>query len=244
MGSIVLASTVMPTLLPMKRTPGLHVSQVIHYLASHVLGHYKSSNASPSNTARLELGNAVERALITALDETFPDEYIRPGELYVDGIYLTPDLFHLPSWTVDEFKNSKITSRHDPTVEHCPACQGVAPTGCTKMWKWWVQIASYCRAMNSTRGRLRVLFNRGDYTDGQEQYGEWIREFDREELSTNWSMVLSAAAEIRCPECQGVGGFSFTAPVDGEPISLDPDAPPCAACDGKGVKPYALQRTG
>lgn len=214
MGEVTLVTSTMPALSPMVRSPGVHVSTIIHSLATS-MGHYVVSG-EPANQAQLEAGTAFEYGLIHRLYDTHPGRFIQPGEMCVDNIHLNMDLFDLSDWCVDEFKVSSITVLHDPTVRVCPKCDG-APGPCRKFWKWWVQACAYCHAMGSVKARLRVLFERGDYK-GQsgKQYREYVQVFSQDEVDRNWAVLVAHGHTLRCEECNGTGAG-------------------CGECDGTGV---------
>lgn len=247
--TVTLETDVMPSMSPMVRACGVHVSDVIHSLAVS-LGHYTPSDNF--NTAQLELGCAYEYGLIHRLRDTHPNRFIQPGEMSLDDLSGNMDQFDTVDWLVDEYKHTKITVRHDP-VGVCPVCN----KQCVKFWKWKVQVKAYCTMMTEllstchrividwstgqcndvddetlahclriaslpntpvNEARLRILFCRGDYKGrSDEQYRQWRLRFSDDSLRSNWSMLTTQAATLRCNECGGVG------------IG-------CLACNGTGVR--------
>lgn len=183
MGEIVLLLEGMPELLPMRgRSKGLHVSHVIHDMCIR-MGHYQERDDSDRNQAQLELGNAVEHALIERYmlhsQDDEPDRYVRPGELEKDGMFGTPDLVDFYDSAINEFKLTWMSAKQQP--------DGM------KFWKYWTQVKAYCYMMDWLIGRLHVMFVNG-YYPGKDTVGFgyspiyrlYEHRFTRPELERNW----------------------------------------------------------
>jgi hypothetical protein len=174
-----LVSEGMPDLLPMTgRSPGIHVSDVIHDLCVS-LGHYEPGDFDGPAMTRMQLGCALEHAIVHRFALDSPDRYVQPGELELDGLYGTPDLLDLEDGADTEIKLTWMSSRHDPDSE--------------KLWRYWVQIKAYCRMLELTLGRLHVCHVMGDYKGSGPVYRVWEREFTHQELLENWAMLRSRA---------------------------------------------------
>jgi hypothetical protein len=172
---------VMPNLLPMVRTPGTHVSALIHEICL-TLGHYKDDGGEP-NMARMELGNCFEHALIQRLELDDPDRYVRIGEIECEGLYGTPDLIDVIDECDDEVKCTFMSSKNGP--------------GSEKFYKYETQLKAYLYMLGWNKGRLHVLFVKGDYTwtpAGEPQYRQWEYIFSQAELDANWSTLKQQAA--------------------------------------------------
>lgn len=178
----------MPNLLPMKRTPGMHVSAIINDLCL-TLGHYKDSGEEV-NQARLELGNAVEHALRDRLELDDPDSYMQPGELELDGVTGTPDLLQPVLRADHEVKATYMSSKHGP--------------GSQKFLKYEWQLKSYLKMLSTPAspwllGFLHVFYINGDYTYGPGSgpiYRIWRYEFTGAELDANWRMLMQHAERM------------------------------------------------
>ena len=172
----------MPELLPMKRSAGAHVSTSI-YRACVRLGHLEDDPSSEVNQMRFELGSAFEWALIHRMMEDAPGRFVQPGEISKDGIVGTPDLFEiLPDGRIiiHEMKCTWMSSRHDPESP--------------KLWRYWVQLRSYCHMAGADTGVLHVCFVNGDYRDSGPQYRRWSDKWTKRELIENWAMIRTNAS--------------------------------------------------
>lgn len=182
-----LVSTAIPDLLPMEnRSPGTHVSHVIHDLCIK-LGHYERTGGLPPMT-RLQLGQALEHAIIDRYQQHEPDRYVKPGELHKDGLYGTPDLLDTLDYLVHEMKLTWMSAKNgdDPASE--------------KFWKYWVQVKGYCWMLETNMAMLHVCFVNGYYTHGKDdgpEYRVWQAVFTEQELWENWKMLLSGAERLR-----------------------------------------------
>jgi hypothetical protein len=176
-----------PDLLPMDhRAPGLHVSSIIHDLCIE-LGHYEDSSDKKLPMTRLQIGQAIEWALIERMRRHFPDRYGKVGELTLDGISGNADLFDHYDFITDEIKCTWLSARHadDPSSK--------------KLWKYWVQLKAYCRMLETGIGRLHIVCLNGYYTykDGDgPQYRLWKAAFSRKELDDNWAMLRKHGAKM------------------------------------------------
>src|SRR5688500_6103953 len=112
MPTVELVSSVMPQLLPMEgRSPGIHVSEIIHNLYVR-LKHYDPREEV--NQAQFELGNAWEWAIIARHERHDPKRFLRLGELELDGLYGTPDLGDVVEDAIREFKATWLSVKWGP----------------------------------------------------------------------------------------------------------------------------------
>ena len=167
------------------RPPGLHVSGIIHSLCVR-MGHYKDYGGPSAWTGgdrtRMELGCALEDAIVQRYVDREPDRYLQIGAVEADDIWGTPDLIDLEDWAVEEMKLTWMSSRWDWDSE--------------KFWKYWVQIKAYCWIVKSRVGRLHVCNINGNYKyggddpdDGKPIYRVWERVFSVQQLEQNWEML-------------------------------------------------------
>ncbi len=164
------------------RPPGLHVSGIIHDICVG-LGHYEDSGPSDWSAAdrtRMELGCALEDAIVQRYAEHYPDKYLQIGAVEADDIWGTPDLIDLDDWAVEEIKLTWLSSRWDWDSQ--------------KFWKFWRQLMAYCWIVKSRVGRLHVCNINGDYKygkgdGGKPQYRVWEQVWTVAELRQNWEML-------------------------------------------------------
>jgi hypothetical protein len=177
----------MPDLCPMlNRSPGVHVSHVIHDLCVK-LNHYTPSDPEEQGAdryTRFGLGSALEHAIIERYSRTYPARYYQIGECERDKLFGTPDLFDANETAVHEMKLTWSSSRHEPDSQ--------------KFVRYWWQLKAYCAMLNCTRGVLHVCFVNGDYKgDRSPIYRVWECEWTKEEIEMNWHGLLQHANELR-----------------------------------------------
>lgn len=165
------------------RSSGVHVSTVLKDMCVK-LGLLQSDDmrgVQHLTSTWAELGNALEDTIIHRLQAKYPTRYVQPGELCVDGIYGTPDLYDVDDDAVEEIKLAWMSSTADVEGD--------------KMWRYWFQLKCYCYMMQTTLGRLHVCHVNGDYRGdgGGPVYNVWERRFTHRELAETWSAVKSRA---------------------------------------------------
>jgi len=178
--TVKLIADVAPSLLPMVRTPGVHISTLIHEICLE-LGHYK--NNPEENQARFELGNALEHAIVERFALDSPNKYMRPGELMLDDSIGTPDLFQPHSEIDDEIKATWASAKHGPGSKH--------------FFRYEMQIKAYLHMVGWRRGRLHVVYLNGFYEKfvvGDPVYRIWEYLFTERELTANWSTLMKQKA--------------------------------------------------
>lgn len=193
MAKVELVATEMPVLLPMMgRSPGIHISEIIHELCVR-LGKYAPSEQF--NQSQLELGNAFEWAIIARMQRQHPHRYVDIGELTVDDIHGTPDQGDVEEEAIDEVKCTWMSSNHGP--------------GSDMFWKYEQQIKSYCYMVGWSRAYLNVLFVNGDYAWrkkdatvtmaelGPSHFRRYRYDFSQSELEQHWRVMLMHAAGMR-----------------------------------------------
>lgn len=116
-----------------------------------------------------------------ALAEPNNPKVIRPGEQCVDGIYLTPDGYHIDDMVLEEWKWTTKSSKG-----------GIE--GNKKFRRWTAfQIPAYLYALNLDICRLRVHHARGDYTTGEPEWWEHILSYTRQEIVETWDCICMHA---------------------------------------------------
>lgn len=183
------------------RTPGLHLSTIIRAMAIEggllktelieELGLVEAHTiVDPIAITRICMGLAWEEWYMPNQLKNVVDH---PGELHLDGIYLTPD-----GESIDYVLTAK-GPRHI-TVIHEVKCtyKSVRTVGdiytekeLFRQWMWLAQLKAYCKAAKATIGYLHVLFVCGDYTYPIRPVPMVFRiEFEQAELDKNWDLLL------------------------------------------------------
>lgn len=171
-------------LFAQKRSPGKHVSTAIKRVMAELYPD-RFDNNEPIAQTRLDLGNAMERAIADEYADRFPYEYVRPGELELDDITGTPDLWNLPYWCTIEIKLTWASSSRADDPED------------SWFFRYWSQLKSYVYMAGQEVGRLIVVFLNGNYRygdpDSKPTAREWEDTWSQEELQENWEMIKSYA---------------------------------------------------
>lgn len=182
MPEILSLDTDFPSLLPMQRSPGAHASAAIHDICIQH-GHYLDQ--ADRDESRMLLGQALENSLADMYARDNPGEYIRLGELYRDGISITPDLFYIPLDADHEIKLTWMSASHGDDINS------------TKLWRFLCQVKTYCYVIGTRIGRLEVFFVNGDYKSGRVHRRLWTLRFSRKELIENWSLILKQTERMQ-----------------------------------------------
>lgn len=180
------------------RSPGVHVSSIIRSIAGRQ-GILKKeyvedfslvdlgddawwASLDPVNRLRIAIGLAWEEWYVT----TLPGVTDHPGEMHVDGIYMTHDGESLdilrtmrgPQYVLvlHEFKS---TYKSTKTVGNLAS-----------QWLWIAQAKAYCKGLGTRIAFLHVLFICGDYTYPIRPLLKVFRiEFTQVEIDDNWELM-------------------------------------------------------
>ena len=183
------------SLPPVPRTGGLHLSDVLNYMEI-TMGTDRGDD-DVDYTQYRNLGFAWEYYL----DAVLQDLVERPTEITEDGIIMTPDAIDMEGWVVEEWKATFKSIR--PVLSSWPPHSEIDIDAFEyNYWRWFVQVKSYCRVMDTTRCRFRVLWINGTYAGSGPIQRVIEIDFTSRELEENWAMVTNNArhAPIENPE--------------------------------------------
>lgn len=185
MAPTLVSDSMMLDLFKQDRSPGPHVSRAIHRIMESLYPDRFSDE--PPNQTRLNLGNAMEKSMIRAMQAEHPDRYVIPGELERDGIKGTPDLWDVYEWATVELKLTWASSKRAEDIED------------VWFWRYWIQLKSYCWMAGMNTGFLIIVFINGDYRWGQDS-GQpvtmmWREDFSDDDLHETWQMVKANMPE-------------------------------------------------
>lgn len=162
------------------RSPGVHLSGLIRSMAVEYgfldkkwVGDVESlklvevgdsegwwNNLDEDSRIRMSIGLAWEQWYLPQV----PGVVHQPGEMHVEGIYMTHDGQSMDMVIREEKRR------------HCVACHEVKTTSKStntvgdlnlfnpKNWMWLTQTACYCYGLNTTLAYLHILYLYGDYT--------------------------------------------------------------------------------
>lgn len=162
------------------RSPVIHVSDIIRDLCIN-LGQFDPDREM--NMAQMQLGCALEHAIISRFALHDPDRYMQPGEIMVDGLPGTPDLFDVVDYLPHEIKCTWMSTKRSPGDE--------------KFWKYEVQLKAYAYMLGATKGRLHVCYVNGDYKGTGPVYRIWEYTWTASELAENWLMLIGRRDTMR-----------------------------------------------
>lgn len=176
---------------PYVRSSGVHVSDIIRDLENKVtkpgkrprmtdlmpeekkrMGHYTSMGWAWEDIIR----EAMIRKAMSEPDGV--ERYMRLGEVEMDGIYASPDLFDIQDFCVDEFKATWRSMRRK--IE-------------TDFWSWLVQTKAYCKMTHTNWARISVFWVCGDYRASGPQVKRYEIRYDDAEIQRNWDMLRGHA---------------------------------------------------
>ena len=181
------------------RTDGVHLSSIIRYMMGREKAAYHEKettlDAIGKRNSRFAMGMAWEHLLSWAISQVFPNESrVMVGELEQDGIIMTPDhvglneaLYMIDGICTEEWKATWRSARHVATDAKFAEN--------FKSWLW--QLASYCRALGTNDGLIRVFFIMDDYSFNA--VGKpycWRIHFTDEDLENNWNMILANGRDM------------------------------------------------
>ena len=181
------------------RSPGVHLSSIIRRIAIQegilttdeeesmgLLSDHREIT-DPVAILRISIGLAWEQYYIPRILGPALDVVDHPGEMLVDGIYMTPDGESVGIVHVE--KRGK--KRHDSIVHEIKATYKTARKDIRKQWMWIAQMRSYCRAKGTCHAMLHVLFICGDYSRPiKPMLRTFVFEFTQEELDSTWDLML------------------------------------------------------
>ena len=194
------------------RSRGVHLSQILRDLAfsRKVLDRKWDVSIEESDTTLMQAGLAWENFLAAYHHR---DIEFHPKELYLDGIYMSPDglsccldddlastmQIEMFSWILHEFKLTLKSSRDFATKLKLKS---------PKVLQYLWQVMSYRYGYNILNNetcnvaKLHVLFVKGDYNKDTEAdklatYKIFRLHFRQEELEENWEMILNHKGEMK-----------------------------------------------
>lgn len=187
-----LVSDRMLDLFPMERTGGRHVSSAIHRIMQSLYPTRFTSD--PINEVRANLGNAMERAVIAAMQERNPGRYVRPGTIELDDIYGTPDLWDL--WGVAD--PAKVRTLKPRVVEiklTWASSRRAEDPEDSWFWRYWEQGKAYQKMSGPefVGVTLIVVYVVGDWKDGPPIGYQWDWDFPQSEVDETWEMIKANA---------------------------------------------------
>jgi hypothetical protein len=179
------------------RTQGVHLSSIIRCIAADtgILKKEWAEDVSlqdireiddPVAILRISIGLAWEQYYIPEVLGPLFGVVDHPGEMELDGIYLTPDGESISVIITDKFHPIQLVV-HEVKATY----KSVRTVGdLTGQWMWLSQVKAYCKAKGTRFAMLHVLFLCGDYSYPiTPQLKCWQIEFTQAELDTSWDLL-------------------------------------------------------
>lgn len=175
------------------RSAGIHVSGLIRAIATEqgILKPEWCEELSlsdvreitdPVAVLRISLGLAWEAHYIPIMGNIVD----HPGEMQLDGIYMTHDGESIDS--VLSPKGRKTVLIVDEVKATYKSTKTVGDM--TGQWMWLTQCMAYCKALGTRFARLHVLFICGDYSYPISPLLKcWQIEFTQEEIDMRWELL-------------------------------------------------------
>lgn len=189
-----------PMYLPPPDTPrsvGIHASGIIRCIATEagILSPQYAEELSlvdvrvitdPVAILRISIGLAWEKHYIPLL----LDVVDHPGEMCLDGIYMTHDGESVSSVMITPVRSHTVLMCHEIKATY-KSTRTVGDDLLTPSnWLWLTQIKAYCKGLGTRYACLHVLFLCGDYTYPIKPIREvWEIEFTQEEIDDTWSLL-------------------------------------------------------
>lgn len=133
---------------------------------------------------RMSIGLAWEEWYINQLDGVV----FHPGEMQVDGIYMTHDGESL-DYIITGGKQQLALCLHEVKATY----KSTKTVGDLQtQWMWLAQTKAYCKGLNTLTAYLHVLFLCGDYTYPMRPVKKiWRITYTQAEIDDNWDLMVS-----------------------------------------------------
>ena len=166
------------------RSPGLHVSEVIHHIVTTMGIRDEWADGDQLNEYA-QIGRVWEVLIARELAAAqFSEGYIRPGAIECDGLIGSPDDVYLDAKDpcICEYKVTWRSSAHDLR---------------TKFRPWFWQVGSYCHMLGLFKAKLYALFVCGNWKPPVPCRKAWEINFSASELREIWTMMLRNAEDLQ-----------------------------------------------
>lgn len=165
------------------RSEGLHLTTVIRDLMDK--SGLKTPKASWNMGTTQSVGFIWEEALFMSWEERLSHAFASllgksmgwygTGELFFDGIVMTPDGLDPANDVLQEAKCTWKSNKNKPIDN----------------FSWMAQTKAYCKALRIDRVMFHVLYLMGDYKASGPVYEPWLITFKPHEIEENWQMILN-----------------------------------------------------
>lgn len=188
------------------RTPGIHLSRVLKKMAvanralnasyADDLSLVEVSGQGDGWWDSLEDDTKIRLAIGMAWEDWYlpklPTVVHQPGELQLDGVYMTPDGESLDYLYSPMLRDDIVEYAVHECKTTAKSIKRIEENGLEGQFLWLAQMKGYCRAMRTTIAYLHVLFLYGNYKFPlRPQLRVWRIEFTDRELEVSWDTVTA-----------------------------------------------------
>lgn len=182
----------------MPRSPGVHVSGIIRCMAteSGILKNEWAEELSlldiqtitdPVAVLRISIGLAWEQYYIPSILGPAMGVIDHPGEMYVDGIYMTQDGESIDVLVIDKEVYKPIIHEVKATYKSIRTVGDLS-----SQWMWMAQCKAYCKGSGTNICMMHILFLCGDYKYPIKPVLKIFKiEFTDEEIEENWDILTT-----------------------------------------------------
>lgn len=152
-------------------------------------------NLKPQDRLRIGIGLAWEEWYIKQLVGVTD----HPGEMFLDGIYLTHDGESIDAILTEQGEQAVIA------VHECKATYKSTKTigDLSTQWMLLAQIKAYCKALNTLVAYVHILFLCGDYSYPLSPVLKvWRVEFTQVEVDDNWDTFTTFVRHFQQQEAE------------------------------------------
>jgi hypothetical protein len=144
------------------------------------------ANLAEDSRIRMSIGLAWEQWYLPQV----PGVTHQPGEMSVEGIYMTHD-----GESLDVVMRER-KARHTVALHECKVTtKSITTVGDinffnAKNWMWLTQVACYCKGLDTLLAYLHILYLYGDYKKPyRPQLHIWRIEFTQKDIDQTWAKV-------------------------------------------------------
>lgn len=177
---------------PLPRYPGLHQSDILHWIAINKTGKLKAGERmedSAEYPLRWALGQMWEEFWFSLL----PNASWQPGEVVVDEVAVNPDGITLAGdWLTDPWlRETDLAVLEETKCTECKALNSAEELLEKFSDNWWVyqhQARGYCYVYGTRVVRWAVMHYRGDWRGSGPIAMEYVVRFEDKECEDTWRM--------------------------------------------------------
>lgn len=161
------------------RSAGVHLSQIYYDIESTLTPREEMEQAQLEvyRSAGFLWEYVFSKAMAESLES---DVYVRPGEVELDGIIGSPDLYNTREGRVADTKFMWKSARKLENLEKF-------------FWTWLIQLKGYCKMMGIQDAELFVFACNGNYKPPVPVARHIVIHFSVHELEANWMMIKNHA---------------------------------------------------